>query len=93
MPTPKCRDKETTIAYRLGRPYTDRLEKSAQDHGISRGQYARLALVMHFEETAMHRLAEEVSELKREVTDLRLEQAMLRRSACGKEGCLCSQSD
>ena len=93
MPTQKCRDKETTIAYRLGRPYTDRLDKSAQDHGLSRGQYARLVLVMHFEETAMHRLAEEVIELKQEVIDLRLEQAMHRRTACEKEGCPCSQSD
>jgi len=81
MSTPKCRDRETTIAYRLGRPYTDLLEKSAKEHGLSRGQYARLALVMHFEETALHRLSEEIVELKKEVYDLRLEQVLSRRAS------------
>ena len=90
MTTPKCRDKETTIAYRLGRPYTDRLEASAKANGLSRGQYARLALVMHFEETALHRLAEAITELKREVINLRQEHASTRRSMCGKEDCACS---
>jgi len=83
--TPKFRDKETTIAYRLGRPYTDRLERSAEASGLSRGQYARLALVMHFEETAVHRLADEILELKKEVSDLRLAQAMRERPSAEEE--------
>ena len=90
MTTQKCRDKETTIAYRLGRPYTDRLEASAKANGLSRGQYARLALVMHFEETALHRLVEQVTELRREVNMLRQEHAPTPRPTCGKEDCSCS---
>ena len=84
MPPDQCRARETTIAYRLGRPYTDRLEKIANEHGLSRGQYARLVLVMHFEETAIHRLAEEVVELRKEVMDLRIEHAIHRRSLKGE---------
>ena len=60
-----AREKEQTIAYRLGRPYTDKLDEVAKLHGLSRGQYARLVLVTHFEETALHRLSDEVRELRR----------------------------
>ena len=76
------REKERTIAYRLGRPYTDKLDEVATLHGMSRGQYARLVLVTHFEETALHRLAEEVQALRREVTELRCEQLV----AAGRAG-------
>lgn len=76
MPTAKRGEKESTIAYRLGRPYTDRLAEIAKLNGMSRGQYARLVLVTHFEETAIHRLSDEVRELRKEVTELRLEQAL-----------------
>jgi len=76
MPTAKRGDKDATIAYRLGRPYTDRLAEVAKVNGMSRGQYARLVLVTHFEETAIHRLSDEVRELRKEVTVLRLEQTL-----------------
>ena len=79
--SPPCRDKERTIAYRLGRPYTDRLEELAKASGMSAGQCARLVLVMHFEETARHRVAEELEELRKEVTELRIEQAMNKRAS------------
>ncbi|GEM_PF-3576641 len=85
MTTPKCRDRETTIAFRLGRPYTDRLEASAQVTGLSRGQYARLILVMHFEDTALHRLEEALIQLKREVADLNQDYASDRRADHGEE--------
>lgn len=70
------REKERTISYRIGRPYTDRLEEAAALNGMSRGQYARLVLVTHFEETAIHRLSEEVRELRKELTELRLDHAI-----------------
>lgn len=72
----KTRDKERTIAYRLGRPYVDRLEQRAVEAGLSVGQYARLVLVTHFEETAMHRLADEVAKLRDEMTELRVQRAI-----------------
>ncbi|MEO0851885.1 MAG: hypothetical protein AAFY15_00055 [Cyanobacteria bacterium J06648_11] len=75
------REKERTIAYRLSRPYTDRLEARAAELGLSVGQYARLVLVMHFEETASHRVADELEKLRAEVTDLRIEQALTRKAA------------
>lgn len=64
-------DKDVTIAFRIGRPYTDRLEAAAAASGISRGAYARLALVMHFEETVLHRVVEELYALRKEVQELR----------------------
>ena len=81
MTSEKTRDKERTIAYRLGRPYTDRLEDRAEEAGLSVGQYARLVLVMHFEETALHQLADEVTKLRDEVTELRVERALEKRAA------------
>lgn len=80
MRTPKLSEKEKTIAYRLGRPYTERLEEAARLHGMSRGQYARFVLVTHFEETAFHRLCEEVRDLRRELTELRLDWVLGPRS-------------
>ena len=76
----KLREKERTIAYRLGRPYTDKLEEAARLNGMSRGQYARLVLVTHFEETAIHRLSDEIRELRKELTELRLDHALRTRS-------------
>lgn len=75
------RDKERTIAYRLGLPYVGKLEQRASENGLSVGQYARLVLVMHFEETANHRVADEIARLRGEVTDLRAEHALGRKSA------------
>lgn len=75
------RDKERTIAYRLGLPYVGKLEQRAREHGMSVGQYARLVLVMHFEETAAHRVADEIKKLRGEVTDLRVEHALGRKGA------------
>ena len=34
------RDKERTIAYRLGLPYVGKLEQRASENGLSVGQYA-----------------------------------------------------
>lgn len=75
MTSGKRREKERTISYRIGRPYTDRLEEAAHAAGMSRGQYARLILVTHFEETALHRLSDEVVELRKELAELRLDLA------------------
>lgn len=75
------RDKERTVAYRLGTPYMGRLEGRASETGMSVGQYARLVLVMHFEETASHRVADEIAKLRGEVTDLRVEHALGRKAA------------
>ena len=80
----KARDKERTISYRLGRPYTDRLEAAAKVNGMSRGQYARFVLVTHFEETAIHRMSDELRELRKEVTELRLERALTQLPGCGE---------
>ena len=73
------RDKERTIAYRLGLPYVSKLEQRASENGLSVGQYARLVLVMHFEQTAAHRVADEIAKLRGEVTDLRVEHALGRK--------------
>ena len=48
---------------------------------MSAGQYARLVLVMHFEETAAHRVADEIAKLRGEVSDLRVEHAIGRQGA------------
>lgn len=74
------RDKERTIAYRLGLPYVGKLEQRASENGLSVGQYARLVLVMHFEETANHRVADGVERLKDAVDELRIESALARRA-------------
>ena len=66
----KCREREKTISFRLGSPYLERLEERVQGTNLSRHQVARLALVTHFEETAVHRCADEVEELRREVARL-----------------------
>jgi uncharacterized protein YbaP (TraB family) len=60
----RTRGQEKTVAYRLGSPYVEKLEEKAQQAGMSPHQFARLALVMHFEETAVHRCADEVADLK-----------------------------
>ena len=75
------RRREPTIAYRLGRPYTDLLKERAEQFEMSVGQYARLALVMHFEETAIHRLADELQELRNEVTELRVARELEKQAA------------
>ena len=75
MASARRREKDRTISYRIGRPYTDRLDASASAAGMSCGQYARLVLVTHFEETALHRLIEEVHELRRELAELRLDRS------------------
>ena len=75
------RDKERTIAYRLGLPYVSKLEEQASEQGMSACQYARLVLVMHFEETAAHRVADEIAKLRGEVSDLRVEHAIGRQGA------------
>jgi uncharacterized protein YbaP (TraB family) len=45
----RTRGQEKTVAYRLGSPYVEKLEEKAQQAGMSPHQFARLALVMHFE--------------------------------------------
>ena len=77
--TKQTRSKEKTIAFRLGRPYTDRAQQMAKASKLSIHQYARLVLVMHFEESARHRVADELGELRREVMELRIESAMSKR--------------
>jgi len=72
----KTHEKEKTIAYRLGRPYTDKLDEAADLHGMSRGQYARLVLVTHFEDTALHRLGDEIRDLRKEVTEIRIDRVL-----------------
>jgi hypothetical protein len=66
-------DKERTISYRLGRPYVEQLEQAAKSHGMSPGQFARLVLVMHFEQTATHKVNDTLCELRQEVLALRAE--------------------
>ena len=79
--TPKAREKERTIAYRLSRHYSEQLEKRAAENGMSVGQYARLVLCMHFEESALHKLTDEIRDLKNEVTELRIERALQEQAA------------
>lgn len=67
----KKRANEMTVAFRLGSPYLEKLEERAQCVGLSPHQFARLALVMQFEETAVHRCADEVEGLKTQVARLR----------------------
>ena len=64
------RDNDKTVAFRLGSPYLEKLEERAGRVGMSPHQFARLALVMYFEETAVHRCADELAELKAEVERL-----------------------
>ncbi len=73
--------KDRHVGFRLGRPYVDHLERAAAEHGLGLGQYARLILVMHFEDTTRHKIADELAELRKEVSELRLEQALNRRMA------------
>ena len=74
MSTNRCsRDKERTISYRLDRPYVEQLEQAARSNGMSPGQFARLVLVMHFEQTATHKVNDTLCELRQEVLALRAE--------------------
>ncbi len=66
----KPREKEKTIAYRLGSPYTDRLAEIGASHGLSYHQAARLLAIMGMEQTAVHRCADEVADLKKMVARL-----------------------
>ncbi len=66
----KCRDRDKTVSFRIGSPYLERLEERAKVSHLSRHQVARLALVTHFEETAVHRCADEVEELKQQIARL-----------------------
>ena len=76
----RSRDKERTISYRIGRPYVDQLEEAAKSHGMSPGQFARLVLVMHFEQTATHKVNDTLGELRQEVLALRAEVGLAARA-------------
>ena len=79
--TPRRTDKDRHVGFRLGTPYSDRLERVAHEQGLSPGKYARLVLVQHFEETASHRIADKLEALENEVQELRIQQALTQRQA------------
>lgn len=62
---------ELNVTFRLGRPYTDRLQLAADESGLSPGQYARLCVLMHFEETALHRIVDELHAIRAELRQLK----------------------
>lgn len=66
----KPREKEMTIAYRLGSPYVEQVAEIGVSHGLSPHQAARLLLIMQVEQTAIHRCADELADLKKMVARL-----------------------
>ena len=54
------------VSFRLSGLYQDRLDGLARRRGMSPHQYARLAVVMHIEDTAIHKVLDEVAALRAE---------------------------
>lgn len=69
-------ERELSVSFRLGRPYTDRLQQAADESGMSPGQYARLCVLMHFEETALHRIVDELHAIRAELGQLKRDRDM-----------------
>jgi len=79
----KCRERERTISFRLGSPYLERLEERSKGTSLSRHQVARLALVSHLEESAVHRCADDMRSMRR---DLEQMLRLLARMAGSRDG-------
>ncbi len=69
------------VTFKIPLHYLARLNELAATNGMSRGQAARFLVVTHFEETAQHRVADELHELRQVVQEIRIHQALGKRDA------------
>ena len=62
-----------SVSFRLGAPYSERLTREAERHNVSPGQYARMILAMHFEQSELLNLKDEVGDVHTELQEFRAE--------------------
>lgn len=58
------------IGFRLDPYYVERLKNEGEQRGMSAGEYARSLVVRGLEETAVHRFADEVETLRRNLSGM-----------------------
>lgn len=63
------------VSFRLDKHHLERLKEEAEKYGLSPGEYARRLVLDQLEQTSRRELEEGLSEVKREVSALRVDVA------------------